>query len=113
MLTIENLRKFGANTDEGVARCLDSEEFYLELVQSALEDGDPSSLRQALEAKDTRNAFELAHALKGIYSNLSLTPLLTPTSELTESLRKKELPSDNAMIDTILAQFQKLKALSQ
>ena len=106
MLTIENLRKFGANTDEGVARCLDSEEFYLELVQSVLEDG-------ALEAKDTRNAFELAHALKGIYSNLSLTPLLTPTSELTESLRKKELPSDNAMIDTILAQFQKLKALSQ
>ena len=87
MLTIENLRKFGANTDEGVARCLDSEEFYLELVQSVLEDGDPSSLRQALEAK--------------------------ATSELTESLRKKELPSDNAMIDTILAQFQKLKALSQ
>ena len=84
MLTIENLRKFGANTDEGVARCLDSEEFYLELVQSVLEDGDPSSLRQALEAKDTRNAFELAYALKGIYSNLSLTLLLTPTSELTE-----------------------------
>lgn len=54
MLTIENLRKFGANTDKGVARCLDSEEFYLELVQSVLEDGDPSSLRQALEAKRTQ-----------------------------------------------------------
>ena len=113
MLTIENLRKFGANTDEGVARCLDSEEFYLELVQSVLEDGDPSSLRQALEAKDTRNAFELAHALKGIYSNLSLTPLLTPANELTEVLRAKKLPADNAFIDEITAQFDALKALAQ
>ena len=113
MLTIEKLKKFGADTDEGVARCLDSEEFYLELVASVLEDGDPASLRQALEAKKAGAAFELSHALKGIYANLSLTPLLIPSSELTELLRANVLPDDNTLIDEISRQFESLKVLAQ
>lgn len=28
MITIDELRQFGANTDEGVARCMGNEEFY-------------------------------------------------------------------------------------
>ena len=110
MLTIEKLNAYGANTGEGVERCLGSEDFYLELVGSVLEDGDPVPLRQALEAKDADAAFELAHALKGIYANLSLTPLLTPVSALTEILRSKALPADSAYIDAIAEQFDRLKS---
>ena len=35
MLSIDVLRRFGANVDEGLERCLDDEEFYLELVPGA------------------------------------------------------------------------------
>ena len=31
MITIDELKQFGANTDEGVARCMGNEEFYLNL----------------------------------------------------------------------------------
>ena len=32
MLTIENLKEFGANVEEGVARCMGLNDFYLKLV---------------------------------------------------------------------------------
>ena len=38
MLTIENLKALGANTDEGLARCLGKEDFYLRMVGLALAD---------------------------------------------------------------------------
>ena len=38
MLTIEKLREFGADTDDGLARCLNNETFYLRLVDKAMQD---------------------------------------------------------------------------
>ena len=32
MITVDNLKKFGANTEEGIARCMGNEQFYLKLV---------------------------------------------------------------------------------
>ena len=37
MITVEKLKSFGADTEDGIARCLDDEGFYLMLVQSAVE----------------------------------------------------------------------------
>ena len=64
MLTVAKLKAYGANVEEGVSRCLDSEEFYLELINTVLEDGDPAPLKQALLAKDVNAAFEIAHGLR-------------------------------------------------
>ena len=47
MLTIEKLREFGANVDEGMSRCMNNETFYLHLVNMALQDGGFERLRQA------------------------------------------------------------------
>ena len=69
-------------------------------------------LEQALENKDAKTAFEYAHALKGVYANLALTPLYTPTAELTELLRGGELPEDNALIDAIKKAYADLQALN-
>ena len=35
-------------------------------------------------------AFEIAHSLKGVYGNLSLTPLYEPMCELTELLKRQD-----------------------
>ena len=66
MLTIQNLRAYGANVDDGVQRCLNDEGFYLEMVAAVFKDGNLSALEQALENKDAKTAFEYAHALKGV-----------------------------------------------
>lgn len=89
-MTEEALKEFGAKTDEGLARCLGEESFYLMLVESALTDEQIKTLVGQIQDGDLDSAFETAHALKGIYANLSLTPLYDIVFEITEDLRARK-----------------------
>ena len=111
-MTLEDLKAYGANTEEGLARCLNNEAFYLRMVNLALADKNFDGLKQAMDAGDARAAFEAAHALKGSIGNLALTPLYTPLSELTEKLRGQSALVDTGdLLDTILTQLDKARAL--
>ena len=37
MLTVETLRAYGADVDEGITRCMGNEQFYMKLVGKLLE----------------------------------------------------------------------------
>ena len=89
MITIETLRTWGANVEEGLGRCLSNEAFYLRLVDKALQDPSFDRLKEAVAAGDLEKGFEAAHALKGVMANLALTPILTPVQEITELLRNR------------------------
>ena len=89
MLTIEALQQFGANTREGLGRCMNNETFYFKLIKMAVQDAGFGKLRTAVESGDLTAAFEAAHALKGVLGNLSLTPMYQIASDLTELLRAK------------------------
>jgi len=90
MITIDNLRDYGADVDEGVKRCLDDEEFYIDLVKSVIPDERLTELEQLIAARDFEKSFEVAHALKGMYGNISITPIYEPICEITELLREKK-----------------------
>jgi len=113
MLTIESLRGFGANVDEGLARCMKNESFYLRMVKMACADGNFEKLSQAVEENDLQAAFEAAHALKGVLANLALTPIAAPVSALTELLRAKTPGDYREDVRNILALRDELKALDQ
>ena len=89
-MTIETLKSFGADTETGLSRCMGNEDFYLSLVRMALEDQTFSNLAASIAQNNLYTAFELAHALKGVYGNIALTPVYEPLCELTELLRRKE-----------------------
>ena len=89
MLTIEQLRDWGANVDEALVRCLNNEAFYLRLADKALQDPGFDRLKDAVGTGDLDKAFEAAHALKGVMANLALTPILDPVREMTELLRSR------------------------
>ena len=86
-MTLDDLRAYGANVDEGLGRCMGNEEFYLRLVGMAKDEPGFDALEQAIAANDLDAAFEAAHSLKGVLANLALTPLLEPIEEITELLR--------------------------
>ena len=111
MLTVNALRDFGANTAEGLGRCLNNEAFYLRLVNMALDDAGFAKLAAALESGDKKGAFEAAHSLKGVLGNLALTPLYVPVSEVTELLRAEEDADYSACLAGILAKRDELLAL--
>ena len=113
MLTMEALRRFGANTEEGLGRCLNDEGFYLELVNMELADESFEKLTASLERNDWQAAFEAAHSLKGSLGNLALTPIYAPTAELTDRLRGGREADYAALLAEILSQRDALLALRE
>ena len=110
-MTIESLREFGANVEEGVARCANNEAFYLRMMDILKKEQGFARLDAAVKAGNLKEGFEAAHALKGVLGNLSLTPLYEPVAEITELLRA-EKDMDYAPILEIIRtrkeQFDKL-----
>ena len=94
MLSIEKLKELGVSTDEGLARCLNNEQFYFRLIGKAMAD----------ESFDK-------HALKGVTGNLALTQLYQPISEMTELLRSRTDTDYSGYLDTILTRKAELTAL--
>ncbi|MEE5992955.1 MAG: Hpt domain-containing protein [Oscillospiraceae bacterium] len=113
MLTIESLKAYGADVEDGLKRCMNFESFYLELVQTAIKDTKIESLETAIDSGNLNQAFEIAHAMKGMYTNLSLTPLSEPIIEITELLRNQTQTDYSALLSEIKAQYQKLTEIDQ
>lgn len=112
MITVERLKEFGANVDEGLSRCLNDENFYLTLVGSVLADNQIPQLETAVARGDLDNAFEVAHALKGVYANLSLTPLYDVIVEITELLRARQAIDYTPLIEKLNTQYNALSSLA-
>ena len=113
MLTVEKLNVFGANTAEGIARCVNNEAFYLRMVDKAMSDANYDKLETAIHAGDKDAAFEAAHALKGVLGNLSLTPILDPVMEITDLLRSGADADYEAILSKILAKKKELDSLAK
>lgn len=112
MITLESLKAYGADTDDALARCMNNEDFYLMLVNKSLDDGNYEKLKEKLAEKKYEEAFSVAHALKGVVANLSLTPLVEPISEITEGLRAGESRDYSKPLAIMDEQLAKLKALA-
>ena len=90
MLTIEKLQEYGVNTKEGLARCMNNANFFMRMIGMGLKNDSFEKLGKALEENNLDEAFEQAHALKGVVGNLALTPIYNPLAEMTEMLRAKK-----------------------
>ena len=111
MLTIETLNDFGVNTKEGLTRCMNNEKFYFKMLKMGLASDQFEKLGAALDAGKLDEAFEAAHALKGVLGNLALTPIYTPLAEMTELLRAGKSEDYVTIYKPILELRNKLLAL--
>ena len=112
MITIDKLSAFGADTAEGLGRCYGNEALYLRLVNMVLNEKNFDRLKNSVDAGNLDEAFEAAHALKGVLGNLSLTPMYDKDVEITELLRKKTAMDYTPMVDELLAMKEQLCALA-
>ncbi len=111
MLTIETLNEFGVNTKEGLTRCMNNEKFYFRMIGMGLKSDQFEKLGAALENGKLDEAFEAAHALKGVLGNLALTPIYNPLAEMTELLRAGKSEDYVTMYQPIMELRNKLLAL--
>lgn len=111
MLTVDSLEAMGIKTQEGLERCLNNEQFYFRLIKKSMQDDSCEKLRDLLGSGDLNAAFELAHSLKGVYGNLSLTPLYEAVSEITELLRARTQTDYSGLIEKLITNKNALAAL--
>lgn len=110
-MTLDDLRAYGANVDEGLGRCMGMEAIYLKLVGTMQTEASFDRLENALAENNLDGAFEAAHALKGVLGNLSLTPLYDPVYEITELLRARTQMDYTPLLNTIKERREQLIAL--
>ncbi|MBR4760397.1 MAG: Hpt domain-containing protein [Lachnospiraceae bacterium] len=113
MLTIDALKAFGADTDDGVGRCFGNADFYMNLVKTVPAEKKFDELKSALDAGDLDKAFEHAHALKGVLTNLSLTPISDPMIEITEHLRSSKQMDYAPLVETVMEKREELRKMCE
>ena len=111
MLTIDALKQFGADTDDGLARCMNNEAFYVKLSGKVADDKSFDSLEKAIADNDLDSAFEAAHSLQGVLGNLALTPIYTPVYEMTELLRSRSAVDYSPYLEEVKKRREELKAI--
>lgn len=111
MLSIENLKMYGADVEDGLGRCMNNEGFYLKLVERSLQDASFDDLETAIHEGDLDKAFEVAHSLKGVMGNLALTPIYNPVVEITELLRSRTNMDYTELKDKIIEKRDELAEL--
>ena len=112
MITVEKLKDFGADTEQGLSRCYSNEPMYLRLVGMILNEANFDKLRDSVEAGNLKAGFESAHALKGVLGNLSLTPMYDKACEITELLRAEAQADYAPMISDLLAMRDELRRMN-
>ncbi len=112
MITIEKLKAYGANVEEGLQRCMNMPDFYLMLVNKSIANNQIPSLEEAINSNDLQKAFEIAHSLKGVFGNLSITPLYEAFVEITEPLRNKVAMDYNPLLTKIKNLYQSFADLA-
>ena len=111
MLTIDALKQFGCDTDDGLSRCLGNEAFYFKLIGKVIDDKNFQVLEDAIASKDLDSAFDAAHSLKGVLGNLALTPIYEPVYEVTELLRARQDVDYSEYLKTISEKRSELAGL--
>jgi Hpt domain. len=112
-MTVDDLKRFGANTEEGIHRCMGNESFYLRLVKMMPKDQNFGILYDSIEKGNLDSAFEAAHALKGALGNLSITSLYDPVLNITELLRARTVMDYAPLVAEIKSKHAELEKLCE
>lgn len=107
---VEKLEAYGADVTGAMERFMDDAELYAECLTTFSEDKNFTKLSTSLEDQAYPQAFDAAHALKGVAGNLGLTPLFTAICDMVESLRQHHYEDDlQAKCEKILSLLSQLK----
>ncbi|MGN0353333.1 MAG: Hpt domain-containing protein [Roseburia sp.] len=101
------LTKVGINVQEGIHRFAGKKEVYEKYLYDFLENEYYDKLEDAIRERNGEEAFQAAHALKGVAGNLSLNPLFEAIKPVVEKLRgKADFEQAEKMMEGVREQYQ-------
>ncbi|MBC8530320.1 Hpt domain-containing protein [Gehongia tenuis] len=105
------LRAYGVNLNEVMERFINDEALYYDCLNAFIDDPSFYGLHDAILAKEYETAFHHAHTLKGVASNLGLSPLLTAVADIVEPLRKHDYSNLEQQYDAVRTEREKLQQI--
>lgn len=107
------LEEYGVDYKVTMERFMGNEALYIRILSKLGSDENAGKLKEAVEAGNLEEAFNAAHALKGVAANLGLTPLKEAASVILEPLRRREERDDYPALSVkVMEEFQKAVALT-
>lgn len=91
---MEQLVKWGAVCDEAIARMMGDREFYEGLLDKFYQQEEWKELEERLRLHSYREAFRVAHDIKGVTATLGLVPLTDTVSAVVEDLREPSMTAE-------------------
>lgn len=111
---LEQFAAYGADVEGVMDRFMEDEELLMVCLDQFVADDEIEQLKEQMGKQDYEQAFEVAHALKGVSGNLGLTPLFEATCVLVESLRHKVYDHVAEELDEVVKQREEfVKAYEQ
>ncbi len=105
---LAELGAWGCDVNAAMDRLLDDKEIFTRFLYQFKEDEKFVELEQAIQDNNKKEAFECAHALKGVAGNLSLNPLYESISLLVEALRNDENEKLEMLLKSVLEKKKEL-----
>lgn len=88
MSMITELKGLGADTDQAVSRFLNNEALYQKMLKKLPNSMKGAQVMEEIEHGNIDSAIEIAHTMKGILGNLSITPLYEYYTKIVALLRE-------------------------
>lgn len=88
---VSKLEAWGCDVNSALDRFDQDEELYVDCLKIFATDENFSALKKALEDKNVEEAFNAAHALKGVAGNLSLGLLYQSICTVSDALKAGDL----------------------
>lgn len=84
---LQTLAEWGCDIEGALERFLEDDELYMTCLETLVVDNAYEKLGKALAEGKVAEAFDYAHTLKGVLSNLGLTPMICIVEKIVEPLR--------------------------
>ncbi len=85
----EQMRAAGGNIEGALGRLMNNEKLYVRLLGKFKADANYQGLKDAVAQQQYEDAFNYAHALKGVAGNLGLDSLMNADIVIVEKLRSQ------------------------
>ncbi|MCI8806040.1 MAG: Hpt domain-containing protein [Clostridiales bacterium] len=85
---LEEIKALGANIDEGLKRFMNNSALYERCLKKYIAQAEKCNMLDEIQSGDFESAARSAHTMKGVASNLSLTPLYELYAEVVLRIRE-------------------------
>ena len=105
------LKEKDVNVDKALERMKGNKEAYKSFLVEFFEDPDFESLKESIDERNAKDAFDYAHGLKGMAANLGLDGVHNALSILVEILRQGSLEGTKEAYENVMAACEMVTVL--